>query len=624
MENKQYELKVGLEIHQQLASSTKLFCRCNGFQDIGNEIYFNRILRPTQSELGKTDPAALFESRKSKKMNYIANTNTSCLVEADEEPPHEISQEALDIALTISYLLNSEPVDEIHVMRKLVIDGSNTTGFQRTVIIATGGELQVEDISIPVLAVSLEEDASRIIEKNENESTYSLDRLSIPLIEITLAPMKFKEEETEKIALTLGRLMRTTGKVARGIGTIRQDVNISIDGKNIIEVKGVQQLDMLTSIIEFENNRQTNLVNIKNELLLRGLNKDDFSTKSVEVSNIFRNTDSKLIKKVLQNNGKIMAIKAQKFNGLIGQEKYKGTRLGRDISSLVKFFGYGGIFHSDELPNYGITENECNEISKILKNQKNDGFIILTGRNDNMEIAVKSIENRLKQCLIGIPAETRTPNEEGMTNFMRPRPGSARMYPETDIIPVRITNEKKSQIKQSLPESYDRQINNYKKIGLNDKLSIQIFDSKYKSLFEKLVKEINLTPNFIAAQLTETLINLSRNNVDVSKINDIDLEIIFAEIEKGVIAKESFEKIIKDICNNKMKLNDIISKMKEDKLSDQDIEKIIREIIIMKKDIVEDKGQESFNILMGEAMKQLRGKVDGKKVSDKIRELLNN
>ena len=624
MENNQYELKVGLEIHQQLASSTKLFCKCNGFQDIGNEIYFNRILRPTQSELGKTDAAALFESRKAKKMNYIANTNTSCLVEADEEPPHEISQEALDIALTISYLLNSKPVDEIHVMRKLVIDGSNTTGFQRTVIIATGGELQVEDISIPVLAISLEEDASRIIEKNKNESTYSLDRLSIPLIEITLAPMKFKEKETEKIALTLGRLMRTTGKVARGIGTIRQDVNISIDGENIIEVKGVQQLDMLTSIIEFENNRQTNLVDIKNELISRGLNNDNFSTKSVEVSNIFKNTDSKLIKKVLQNNGKVMAIKAQKFNGLIGQEKQKGTRLGRDISSLVKFFGYGGIFHSDELPNYGITEDECNEINSILKNQKNDGFIILTGKSDNIEIAVKSIENRLKQCLIGIPAETRTPNEEGMTNFMRPRPGSARMYPETDIIPVRITDEKRIQIKESLPESYDKQINNYKQIGLNDKLSIQIFDSKYKSLFERLVKEINIPPNFIAAQLTETLINLSRNDVDISKINDIDLEMIFIEIENGVIAKESFEDIIRNICNNKMKLNDIILKMKEDKLSDQDIEKIIKEIIILKKDIVEDKGQESFSILMGEAMKKLRGKVDGKKVSDKIHELLDN
>jgi len=624
MENKQYELKVGLEIHQQLASSTKLFCRCNGFHDTGNEIYFNRILRPTQSELGKTDPAALFESRKAKKMNYIANTNTSCLVEADEEPPQEISQEALDIALTISYLLNSEPVDEIHVMRKLVIDGSNTTGFQRTVIIATGGELQVEDISIPVLAINLEEDASRIIEKNEDESTYSLDRLSIPLIEITLAPMKFKEEETEKIALTLGRLMRTTGKVARGIGTIRQDVNISIDGENIIEVKGVQQLDMLTSIIEFENDRQVNLVNIKNELLKRGLNKDNFTTKSIEVSNIFKNTDSKLIKKVIQANGKIMAIKAQKFKGLIGQEKQKGTRLGRDVSSLVRFFGYGGIFHSDELPNYGITEDECRNVNGILKNQENDGFIILTGRSDNMEIAVKSIENRLKQCLIGIPAETRMPTEEGMTNFMRPRPGSARMYPETDIIPVRITDEKRYQIKESLPESYDRQINNYKQIGLNDKLSIQIFDSKYKSLFEKLVKEIDLPPNFIAAQLTETLINLSRNDVDISKIKDIDLEVIFVEIQNGVIAKESFEKIIQDICNNEMKLNDIITKMKENILSDQDIERIIKEIIILKKDVIEEKGQESFSILMGEAMKKLRGKVDGKKVSDKIRELLDN
>ena len=142
--------------------------------------------------------------------------------------------------------------------------------------------------------------------------------------------------------------------------------------------------------------------------------------------------------------------------------------------------------------------------------------------------------------------------------------------------------------------------------------------------FEKLVKEIELPPNFIAAQLTETLINLSRNDVDISKIKDIDLEIIFVEIQNGVIAKESFEKIIQDICNNEMKLNDIITKMKENILSDQDIERIIKEIIILKKDVIEEKGQESFSILMGEAMKKLRGKVDGKKVSDKIRELLDN
>ena len=625
MNKKNYELKVGLEIHQQLASSTKLFCNCNGFNDNGNEVYFKRILRPTQSELGKTDPAALFESKKSKQMNYIADTNTSCLVEADEEPPHEISQEALDIALTISYLLGSEPVDEIHVMRKLVIDGSNTTGFQRTVIIATGGELHVQDLTIPVLSISLEEDASRIINKNKEESTYSLDRLSIPLIEITLAPMKFKKKETEKIALTLGRLMRTTGKVARGIGTIRQDVNISIDGKNVIEVKGVQQLDILTDIIEFENQRQSNLIKIKEELIERGIKEDNFNVKSTEITNIFNNTNSKLIKKVLENNGKIIAIKAPKFRGLIGKEDYKGTRLGRDISSLVKFFGFGGIFHSDELPNYGITEDECKRVTDKLENEKDDGFIILIGNTENMDVAVKSIQNRLLQCIIGIPAETRMPTEDGMTNFMRPRPGSARMYPETDIIPVKIHEEKRIAIKKSLPRSYEEQINNYKhNIGLNDKLSVQIFDSRYKTLFEKLIKKVNIPANYIAAQLTETMINLSRNKINITKITDIELEKIFKEIESGIIAKESFETIIEDMCRNDKKIDEIINEMKENKLTDENIEKIILEIIDMKKEIIKEKGNDSFSILMGEAMKQLRGKVDGKIVSDKIQKLLNN
>ena len=625
MENDTNELKVGLEIHQQLASSTKLFCKCNGFQESGNEIYFKRILRPTQSELGKTDPAALFESKKSKRMNYIANLNTSCLVEADEEPPHEISEETLDIALTISYLLKSEPVDEIHVMRKLVIDGSNTTGFQRTVIIATGGELQVDNLKIPVLSISLEEDASRIISKNREQSTYSLDRLSIPLIEITLAPVKFKKEETEKIALTLGRLMRTTGKVARGIGTIRQDVNISIDGINIIEVKGVQQLDMLTDIIKFENQRQTNLLKIKKKLLERGIKKENFKTQSIDISDIFKNTNSKLIKNILMNKGKVMIIKAPKFRELIGQEDHKETRLGRDISSLVKFFGYGGIFHSDELPNYGITKDEMNKISDRIKNESDDAFIILAGNKENMEITLKSIHNRLFQCIIGIPAETRTPTKDGKTNYMRPRPGSARMYPETDIIPIRITDNKRMIIKKTLPQTYEEQINNYKNnIGLNDKLSIQIFDSKYKTLFEKLIQDINLPANFIAAQLTETLVNLSRNNIDINKITDEELEKIFKEIENGVIVKESFEKIIEDICKNDSDINEIINEININKLSEEDVEKIILKIKDKKKEIINEKGKDSFNILMGEVMKELRGKVDGNIVSNKIKELLKD
>jgi len=291
----------------------------------------------------------------------------------------------------------------------------------------------------------------------------------------------------------------------------------------------------------------------------------------------------------------------------------------------VKFFGYGGIFHSDELPDYGITKDEMNKISTRIKNESNDGFIILTGDKDNIDIAIKSVQNRLRQCIIGIPAETRTPTKDGKTNYMRPRPGSARMYPETDIIPIKITDDRKLKIKKILPQTYEEQINNYKNnIGLNDKLSIQIFDSKYKALFEKLIKNINLPANFIAAQLTETLINLSRNNININKITNNELEKIFKEIEKGIIAKESFEKIIKDICENDNDVNDIINEMKSNKLNEKDIEKIISKIINAKKEIINEKGENSFSILMGEAMKQLRGKVDGKIVSDKIKELLKD
>lgn len=277
------------------------------------------------------------------------------------------------------------------------------------------------------------------------------------------------------------------------------------------------------------------------------------------------------------------------------------------------------------LPNYGITENEINKISKKIKNEFNDGFIILTGDENNMNIALKSIQNRLRQCIIGIPAETRTPTEDGKTNYIRPRPGSARMYPETDIIPVKISDNKKLKIKKMLPQTYEEQINNYKNnIGLNDKLAIQIFDSKYKTLFEKLIKNVNLPANFIAAQLTETLINLNRKNINVNKITNNELERMFKEIEKGVIAKESFENIIEDICKTDNNLDNIINEIKSNKLSQDDIEKIISDIINAKKDIINEKGENAFSILMGEAMKQLRGKVDGKIVSEKIKELLKN
>ncbi len=220
-------LKVGLEIHQQLNVNSKLFCSCPPelFKE-EPEITFLRRLRPTQSELGQIDPAAYFEFQKGVKILYEANKASSCLVEMDEEPPHPINLDAVKVVLTASLMMNMQPVDEVHVMRKTVIDGSNTTGFQRTCIIALDGWIKVGEKTIPMQAASLEEDAARKTGTQDEGKTirYRIDRLGIPLIEVATAPVIYSPIEAQEVAFAIGRILRDTGKVMRGLGTIRQDL----------------------------------------------------------------------------------------------------------------------------------------------------------------------------------------------------------------------------------------------------------------------------------------------------------------------------------------------------------------------------------------------------------------
>ncbi|HEU4984620.1 MAG TPA: Glu-tRNA(Gln) amidotransferase subunit GatE, partial [Nitrososphaera sp.] len=254
------DMKVGFEIHQQLATRSKLFCNCSCREAETYGRTFVRRLRPTQSELGAYDPAAMFEFSKMRLAEYHASAGTSCLVEADEEPPHEVNPEALETALVFALALHSRVMDEVHVMRKIVIDGSNTSGFQRTMLVASGGHLDVAGKKVGVQSICLEEDASKVLGDDRQTRKYGLDRLGVPLVEIALEPVTGKPDEIMQVALTLGRLLRASKRVARGLGSIRQDVNVSILGGAVVEVKGVQQLDQLIKVIEHEATRQHGLV----------------------------------------------------------------------------------------------------------------------------------------------------------------------------------------------------------------------------------------------------------------------------------------------------------------------------------------------------------------------------
>ena len=283
-------LKVGLEIHQQLNVNSKLFCSCPPelFKE-EPEITFLRRLRPTQSELGQIDPAAFFEFQKGVKILYEANRNSSCLVEMDEEPPHPINLDAVEVVLTASLMMNMQPVDEVHVMRKTVIDGSNTTGFQRTCIIALDGWIKVGEKTIPMQASSLEEDAARKTGTQDEGKTirYRIDRLGIPLIEVATAPVIYSPMEAQEVAFAIGRILRDTGKVMRGLGTIRQDLNVSLPNGALIEIKGVQELELISTVVEYEVQRQLGLIASKKNLPTRGIKPEALKPDFVDVTAIF-------------------------------------------------------------------------------------------------------------------------------------------------------------------------------------------------------------------------------------------------------------------------------------------------------------------------------------------------
>jgi len=363
-------LKVGLEIHQQLATNKKLFCGCKPVESEEYPIQFSRRLRLAKSELGKYDPAAVFESSKSKTIKYNANPQSSCLVEYDDEPPHALDPDAKSTSLIIASALHSNIFNETYVMRKIVIDGSNTSGFQRTTLISQGGYLQVDQEKIGVQAVCLEEDAAKLVKDSESVREYALDRLGIPLVEIALAPVSGTPAQIKKIALTLGRLLRVTRKVARGIGSIRQDVNVSISGGGIVEVKGVQQLDQLEKVIMYEAHRQHGLQLIAEKI--GGINFDISKKDVIDVTEYFAKSKSKIILKSLKDGYSIKSLKVRNFAGMFGYEPYEGIRLGKELGQQVRFFGIGGIFHSDELPNYGIEQDEVDGLRAILQAEKSD------------------------------------------------------------------------------------------------------------------------------------------------------------------------------------------------------------------------------------------------------------
>ncbi|OIR23506.1 MAG: glutamyl-tRNA(Gln) amidotransferase subunit E [Marine Group III euryarchaeote CG-Epi3] len=570
-------LKAGLEIHQQL-NSGKLFCNCDT-NETGKDLLFKRKLHATSSELGDVDIAAKTEQIK---LFTYYNKSCNCLVYTDEEPPRGPNKDAVRIAMQFAKLVDANIVEEMYFMRKVVVDGSNTSGFQRTGLIATGGKIEYDGKILELDQLCLEEDSCRHGDENDE---YLLDRLGVPLLEITTKPQLKDSKDVQKAAKAIGRLLRACN-VKRGLGTIRQDVNVSINNGQRVELKGFQDLSSMPKVVENEVIRQTKLNSIE---------KGDIAQATI-VNECFN-----------KKKDFALALKIHRWNGILGTKKSpeNHVRMGRELSDYAKRAGMKGIMHSDELPDYGISINETNSIKSKLECNEDDAFILIFGKEKMVRNAMEIVIERIKTQ--GVPKEVRKVTPQNLTRYLRPMPGASRMYPETDIAPLKIKN-----IKVSKPKTLDQREN---ELPLNKEESKQLVSRNLDKQFNNLNQKYNI-PQLVSRILLHILPQLKAEgeticNDDVDKVMNLFVE--------GAIVKEGIPNaLIQSSNNEEVKTNS--------GNIDNEVNEFINHLISEKDEFIKENGMRAVGALMGPVMSEFRGKMDGgdinKLLMGKIKEIL--
>ncbi len=616
--------KSGLEIHQQLLTSKKLFCRCpSGQYSEKFDAEILRHMRPTLSELGEYDGTALMEFKTKKDIIYRINRDTVCTYEMDDTPPFEINQEALEIAIEISLMYNLNIVDEVHIARKQYLDGSIPTGFQRTAIVGVDGWIPYKNRKIKIIQLSIEEDACREVSDIGHLRTYLTDRLGMPLIETVTAPDMRTPQEVADVAQICRRLVRSTGKVRTGIGAAREDVNVSVDGGTRIEIKGVPKIVNIPILTYNEAMRQYNLLKLRKELHNRGITAETFKSKIENITKILRRTHFQPIQNAINNEMIVYGVLLKGFKGLLRWQTQTGTYFSREISDRVRVIAclttLPNIIHSDSASE-SISASEWQEIKKQLGGTDDDTIVIVWGNNADAVTGSQEIVIRAKEATIGVPSETRQALRDGTNGFERILPGPNRMYPDTDLPPKKITEEQLNRIRSLLPKSIWENEEWYKTLRIPDDVIIPLASSPYSKLFEKLVKNYKINPTFAAIALIQYPKRLKKMGLDTNKLNHVTFEKIFNAYHDGKITREGVVvTLVNSIKNGQIEFlekctrNDVIVAIKESQMK-------ISKIPIRNSDKVN-------HILMGMVMNRLRGRIDGSEVMKIIgteKEKMNN
>ncbi len=608
---KKIGFKCGLEIHQRLATREKLFCSCTTDSSKDRVIgQVERGQRAVAGELGAIDRSTSFESSRGRRFVYNVFKSASCLVDIDEEPPHRVNEDAVEIALSFAAAFDASVPNEIEPMRKEVVDGSDPSAFQRSMMVAYDGSLDLGGRKIPITSIFLEEESSGIVSNTDDSVVYNVDRIGIPLIEIDTDPSILTPEEARAAALRIGQIIRLTGRrdgeavkseVQRGIGTIRQDVNVSIAGGTRVEIKGLQEIDTVNIAIENEVERQLKLIGIKTSLLAKGASVG----KATDLTKLLHSTDAKLIKDAVSAGGSVSGARLAGFAGSLGTEINPGRRLGSEISDYAKMAGVRGMIHSDEdLQKYGLGQDDIEKIRKELGVGRDDAFILIAAQKGVCERAMRFALSRARMAMSEVPPETRAvaDSKKGTTRFMRPLPGGSRMYPETDSEPVTVSEKMLERIRKSTVYMDERVARIRGEIA-NQQLAEQLIGSTRLQMYEYITSKVKGINIVVASTLLEKMKELERSGVDVELKPDVMLG-IFKDYSEGRLTKAAIGEVIKGHPESTSDIEHIIKSKSLERISGQKL-----------KELVERYASSGRENALREIMSKYRLNIDGEELS---------
>jgi glutamyl-tRNA(Gln) amidotransferase subunit E len=610
--------KSGLEIHQQLLTSKKLFCRCPaGHYSDEYDAEILRHMRPTLSELGEYDGTALMEFKTKKEIIYRINRNTVCTYEMDDTPPFQINDEALDIALGIGMMYGSDVVDEIHIARKQYLDGSIPTGFQRTSIICLNGTIPYNGRDVKVVQLSIEEDSCREVSDQGHQRVYLTDRLGMPLIETVTGPDMITPQEVAEVAQRCRWMVRSTGKVRTGMGAAREDVNVSVTGGTRIEIKGVPRIPHIPLLTYNEAMRQWNLLRLREELHKRGIKPESFKAATENVTKLLRKTRYLPIQHALEEGMTVNCVALRGYRGLLRWNTQTDTFFSKEISDRIRVIAclttLPNLIHSDN-PSESLATAEWQSVKKAMSATDDDTLVLVWGSQQDVEMGAKEIIIRAKEATIGIPSETRQALRDGTNGFERILPGADRMYPDTDLPPKRITDERRAKIRATLPLDFWSREQYYRSIGVPDDLIQPLTVSRFAALFAMLVKEWKIDPTLASVALVQFPKRLKKDKLNADVLTEELMKRIFLAFKNGKITKDSIYHAMRKTVQEGLFSEESLP----ERCSREELAAVVHASVTLLSGTNVHHEEKRGEILMGMILGKLRGRIESTVVAEHL------